>query len=135
MIEAEYRDFLNPRKMAGRWSTERLAQALAELTALHPTLPIIYAGNRKGANAWTHNFFLAIARAQQDATPQLALDVDRRYDAFPREAGVDERIRHAALAELAKPFALAEVQERFYDVPASRVKRVLGQMVRVISLA
>ncbi len=130
VIEAEYRDFLNPRKMAGRWPPEHLARVLAELAALHPTLPIVYAGNRKAANAWTHNFFLAIARTRLESAPQLALDIERNYDPFPREAGLDERIRHAATAELPRPFALSQVQERFPEAPVSRIKRVLGQMVK-----
>jgi hypothetical protein len=130
VIEAEYRDFLNSRKTAGRWPPEHLARVLAELTALHPTLPVIFAGNRKAANAWTHHFFLAIARTRQQGVPQLALDIERHYDAFPREAGLDERIRNAAIAELARPFSLAQVKERFSDVPAGRLTRVLGQMVR-----
>jgi ERCC4-type nuclease len=130
VIEAEYRDFLNPRKMAGRWKPEHLGRVLAELAALHPTLPIIYAGNRKAAAIWTHNFFLAIARTQNETTPQLTLDVEQRYDSFPRSAGIDERIRHAALAELPRPFVLKELQALFADVPVSRIRRVLGGMVR-----
>ena len=52
VVEAQYGDFLDERKVRGRWPVAHLARVLAELSALHPALPIIYAGNRKLANLW-----------------------------------------------------------------------------------
>jgi len=57
VIEADYRDFLDPARLQGRWPPAHLAWVLAEVTALHPGLPVIYAGNRKLANLWTYRFF------------------------------------------------------------------------------
>ncbi|HEX9630846.1 MAG TPA: ERCC4 domain-containing protein, partial [Gemmatimonadales bacterium] len=60
VIEAQYADFLDARRVAGRWPPAHLARVLAEITALHPTLPVVFAGNRKLANLWTERFFHAV---------------------------------------------------------------------------
>ncbi len=128
VIEADYRDFLDPARLKGRWPAAHLARVLGELAALHPTLPIIYAGNRKLANAWTRNFFLAIGARDAGPDPQLVLDVVRRYDEEPRTAGIDEQCREAALHQLIQPFAFADLVARFPDVPATRLRRQLDQL-------
>lgn len=128
VIEADYRDFLDPTRLKGRWPAAHLARVLGELAALHPTLPIIYAGNRTVANAWTRNFFLAIAARDAGPEPQLVLDVVDRYDATPRGAGIDEQLRRAALHELAQPFAFGDLVARFPDVPRARLRRQLDQL-------
>ena len=128
VIEADYRDFLDPARLRGRWPAAYLARVLGELAVLHPTLPIIYAGTRKLANAWTHHFFLAVATRDAGLEPQLALEVAERYDVAPRPRGLDERVREAAVHELEQPFAFAELAARFPEVPATRLRRVLDQL-------
>lgn len=130
VVEAQYADFLDPKRLAGRWPASHVARVLAEVAALHPTLPVIYAGNRRLANLWTQRFFEAVAAREAAPPPQLALDVERRYDAYPRAAGVDERIRRAVMAELGDPFVFAELAARFPDTPHTRLRRVLGQLER-----
>ena len=125
VIEADYRDFLDPGRLKGRCPAAYLARVLGELAALHPTLPIIYAGNRKLANAWTRDFFLALATRDATPEPQLVFDVVRGYDATPRGSGIDEQVRLAALHELAQPFAVSELVARFPDVPLARLRRQL----------
>jgi hypothetical protein len=130
VIEAQYGDFLDARRLAGRWPASHVARVLAEVAALHSSLPIIYAGNRKLANLWTLRFFEAAAARHAHPSPQLHLDVAERLDAEARAISVDERIRHAALVEMTSPFRAAELMERFADVPNARVRRVLGQLKR-----
>ena len=56
VIEAQYGDFLDPKKLGGRWPAVHTARVLAELAALHPRLQIVFAGNRKLANVWPFGF-------------------------------------------------------------------------------
>ena len=128
VIEADYRDFLDPARLKGRWPAAHLARVLGELAALHPTLPIVYAGNRKTANDWTRSFFVALASRDAGPEPQLVLDVVRSYDATPRGAGIEERVRQAALHELPQPYAFRDLAVRFPDVPAARLRRQLDQL-------
>lgn len=128
VIEAQYADFLNAGRLAGRWPAPHVARVLAEVAALHPTLPVIFAGNRKLANLWAQRFFEAVASRRASAPSQLYLDVAARYDAFVREPGLDDRIRAVALAELGDSFAFSELAARFEGTPAPRVRRVLGQL-------
>ncbi|MEP7325599.1 MAG: ERCC4 domain-containing protein [Gemmatimonadota bacterium] len=130
VIEADYRDFLDPARLRGRWPAAHLARVLAELHALHPRLPMVYAGNRKTANAWTQHFFLALASGEDAAASQLSLAIAERLDQFPRPAGIDDQIRHQVLRELPDGFGLADVTSRLPEVPVARVKRVLGQLQR-----
>ena len=77
VIEAEYRDFLNPQKLKGRWPATHAARVLAELHVLHPRLQIVYAGSRKSAEQWCSAWFAARAkerwhRSQDDGTEAAA---------------------------------------------------------------
>ncbi len=62
VIEAEYRDFLSPRKLKGRWPASHAARVLAELHVLHPSVQIVYAGSRKSAEQWADAWFAARAK-------------------------------------------------------------------------
>ncbi len=129
-VEAQYADFLNEDRLAGRWPATHVARVLAEIAALHPSLPVVYAGNRKLANLWTQRFFEAVAARQAGPPTQLQLDVAQRYDAAPRASSLDERIRIAVMEELPDPFPFTELAARFPDVPDGRLRRVLGQLRR-----
>jgi hypothetical protein len=60
VVEAQYADFLDPERTRP-WPAAHVARVLAELAALHPHLPVVYAGNRKLANHWTLRWFGAVA--------------------------------------------------------------------------
>ena len=128
VIEADYRDFLDPARLAGRWPPAHLARGLAEIAALHPHLPMIYAGNRKLANLWTARYFAAVAARLAGRGPGLVRELELGYDATPRPAGLDARIRAAALEEMPAEFAFSELAVRFEETPPARLRRVLGQL-------
>lgn len=129
VVEAEFGDFLDPGRLRGRWPAAFIGRVLAELAALHPKLPVIFAGNRKLANLWTHQFF--VARASRAASPQMELvrEVAERYEAVPRTEGLDARIAAAALAETSG-FELMALAKRFPEAPPARVRRVLHELRR-----
>jgi hypothetical protein len=59
VIEALYSDFLNPRKVQ-YYSPSFCAKAIGEINSLHPTLRMVFCGNRKLANEWARQYFSAI---------------------------------------------------------------------------
>jgi hypothetical protein len=127
VVEAQYGDFLAETRLEGRWPAAHVARVLAELAALHPRLPIVFAGNRKLANAWCLQFFTACGTRQ--ATPQLDLvrEALAEYEAEPGGPGVEARLRDEALA-IAGEFTLSDLAALAPDVPRQRVRRVLGQL-------
>ena len=60
VIETQYADFLDPERTRP-WPAAHAARVLAELAALHPKLPVVYAGSRKLANHWAVRWFAAVA--------------------------------------------------------------------------
>ncbi|MEN6382537.1 MAG: ERCC4 domain-containing protein [Rectinema sp.] len=62
VIEAYYGDFMNTKKLDGRYPASHGYRVLSELQAIHPTLPFIFAGTRKEANLWTYGYFRAVSR-------------------------------------------------------------------------
>lgn len=129
VIEAQYRDFLDPARVRGRWPPAHLARVLAEIAALHPGLPVVYAGNRKLANIWVEKFFRAVRAGAESPVLELPLEVARRYDAGSRGQGTDARIRQAVI-EQTGAFGVAQLSAALADVPAARVRRVLAQLER-----
>ena len=130
VIEADYRDFLDPARLKERWPAAHLGRVFAEIAALHPCLPVIFAGNRSLANLWTERFFGAIEAQRAAPELDLGLTVQRRYDAEARGPGLDVEIREAALREFPEPFPFADLAARFPEVPAARLRRVLDQLRR-----
>jgi hypothetical protein len=128
VVEAEYRDFFNPKRLRGRWPAAHAGRVLGELSALHPHLPIVYAGDRKSANAWTHQFFRSLAARDASPSPQLVLETVARYDPSPRSPGVDERIRRAALEFPDTSFATAMIADLFPGIALDRIHRILGYL-------
>lgn len=129
VVEAEFGDFLDPARLRGRWPAAFVGKVLAELSALHPRLPIIFAGNRRLANRWTHQFFLALAASAASSQLDLVREVEARYQVASRTEGIDAEIAVAALGETGA-FELIELANRFPDVPRSRVRRVLNELRR-----
>jgi len=107
---------------------QHLARVLAELAAMHPRLPVIYAGNRKLANEWTARYFRAVLSRRESPELELPLQVGRAYDPEPRGAGVDAMVREAVLGLMPRAFLMAELAERFPDVPPARLRRILNQL-------
>ncbi len=123
VVEARYADFLEPARVRP-WSPARVARLLAELAALHPRVPLVYAGSRRLAAAWTSAFFAAVGSAAADASPDLVREA--AGDWLPlHQGGTDWAVREAVLSELPDRFRIRELRARFPDVPDARLRRVL----------
>jgi len=127
VVEAQYADFSNPKK-THRWSASHLLRVIAELAALHPNVPVVFAGNRKLANVWTERFFVAVAAEQQQEIPLLVREPAARFEAPVSDGGLDTRLRVAALKELPDEFEIALLRQRLPDVSDERLRRVLTQL-------
>ncbi|MGA2382886.1 MAG: ERCC4 domain-containing protein [Gemmatimonadales bacterium] len=134
VIEAQYGDFLDERRLAGRWPAAHMARSLAELTALHPHLPVVFAGNRKLANAWCASFFAACAT--REASPQIELvrEALAEYVVEPGVQGLEARVRAVAL-ESEGAFTLREIASLVPEISIVRLRRVLDQLVEEGMLA
>jgi len=123
VIEAQYGDFLDERRLDGRWPSLHVARVLAEIAVLHPRLPIVFAGTRKLANQWTYRFFLACATHEESRQLEfLREDGSARAD-WTAPVRAEEQVRVAAMAATV-PFAVRELADRL-QLPVPVVRRVL----------
>ena len=128
VIEAQYGDFLDPRRLAGKWPATYVARVFAEVAALHPGLPMVFAGSRKLAASYALQYFAACSASLSGAeSPQLSLvsEADSSYHAVP----VEIQIRDIVLAWSRESFATSEIATKFSAIPRSRVVRVLNELV------
>jgi hypothetical protein len=126
VVEAQYADFLDTKRLQGRVSPTRLARALAEIGALHPTVPLVYAGNRKLANQWVQAYFSAVSGSLADLPPQQVAEPSPRY-AHEHER-IDDAVRRVIVETLPEGFRFRDLRAHFPDVPDSRLRRVLSRM-------
>ncbi len=125
VIEANYSDFLNPGKMK-YYPPAFTSKAIAETYALHPNLIIVFAGNRKLAQEWTHQFFFAITAHEEDTPHYKVSDIIARYGTPPdANGGSYYEIRHNIENEFPCEFTIAMIREAFPDIPESNFQRVL----------
>ena len=129
VIEAQYADFLDAERVRP-WPPAHVARVLAEIAALHPRLPVVYAGNRKLANHWALGWFTAVAADLAKSAPLFVSDVLARWDGPAAEGPLDRRIREAALLGATAPFRPAELRARVPGASERRVVRVLNALRR-----
>ena len=128
VIEANYSDFLNPNKMK-HYPPAFASKAVAELHALHPNLTIVFAGNRKLAREWTHQFFFAVTGHLEDTPHWKVSEVIANYGAPPEASGgsyydIRQFIEHTFPDE----FTVAILRESFPDIPDTTIQRALRVM-------
>ena len=128
VIEANYSDFLNPNKMK-YYPPAFTAKALAELHAYHPNLPIVFAGSRKLAREWAHQFFSAVTAHDEDTPHHKVSEVVAEYGTPPLTIGGSYyEIRHAVETELPGEFTKIMLREAFPNVPEYTFQRVLRDL-------
>lgn len=144
VVEANYADLGNPKKVAPM-SAARCLRAVGAVSARHPNLQVIFAGNRKQANVWASHFFAAAA-ARVNGSDQEGAQVDLALvpGAGAREGskeragrpvrtnrgGLQEEIRHAVVAKLEGWFDVGVVRALFPDAPGAAVSECLKALRR-----
>lgn len=128
VIEANYSDFLNPDKLKF-YSPTFSGKVIAELYALHPGLTIVFAGNRKLANAWTHSFFNAILAHLNDVPHNKVMEVLENYgDNQETKGGIFYDLRKFIMNELSKDFTVETLMENFPDTSQKTITKVLKDL-------
>jgi ERCC4-type nuclease len=128
VIEANYSDFLNPHKMK-YYPPAFTAKAIAELHALHLSLTIIFAGNRKLAQEWTYRFFSAITAHEEDTPHHKVSEVVARYGKTPEiNGGSYYEIRENIENKFPNEFTVAMIRETSSDIPEATFRRVLRDL-------
>jgi hypothetical protein len=130
VVEAQYADFLDEKRLTGRWPPSFVARALAEVAAMHSRLPIVFCGNRKLANQWTYRFFLACANRQDAPQLEFVREGNMADGPWERPLTLDEQVRQLVMAGGKEPFAIGELVSLIDGATTTGVRRVLGELQR-----
>lgn len=130
VVEAQYADFIDDKRLEGRWPASFVARALAEIAVVHPRLPVIFAGNRKLANQWTHRFFLACAAHREAPQLELVREAPAGGDAWTPMVSLNERVRSLVMQDGRGPFALKAIAAEVEGATDVAVRRVLRELER-----
>jgi hypothetical protein len=135
VIEAYYGDFMNQKRLKGRWPPSHGYRLMAELQALHPALPIVFAGTRKEANLWTFGYFRAILKRRnlEREGSGAAAEALPPYGPKPREEGGSrlKRLEEAVLEALASTpdgLGISKLGGLFPDADRKRLLSALGAL-------
>ena len=129
VVEAQYGDFLDEKRVAGRWQLSHIARSLGELQALHPSVPFIFAGNRKMANIWARGFFQAVAaHRRHQEIDTLPLEAAEEELSWSSPAQGDTPIRKAVMEVLPSPFSFAALREQEPEFSPNQLRRVLNRL-------
>lgn len=139
VIEANYSDFLNPAKQKVH-PPEDCARLIAQLQSQHPALPFVYAGNRKLAIEWAHNYFHQAATAsekepvpptapvyKEPAAPPISETPQPYAPAVPQPLSTNTT-QSGYLDKLPSTFTAETFGKAFPNVPAAMVKKLLTDL-------
>ncbi|WP_150468006.1 ERCC4 domain-containing protein [Francisella sp. SYW-9] len=127
VIEAQYGDFLSSVKIGKYSSVANMARASAEITVVHPNLPIIYAGNRKEVNHWSLRFFEGVLKKQIGETNNLIATVAAKA----RNTKADPlwlRVKKVILEEMPNEFTFTDIKSHFTTLSDGQVRTQLSQL-------
>ena len=128
VIEASYPDFLDSRRLH-HYTPSVVARAIADISALHPKLKVIFAHSRKGANEWCRRFFesLHYHLFQEESPPNVSetVGVYTGMEIQPSNALV---ILNANFPHLPKTFTMKDLKEAFPHIPEQSIRSFLNRM-------
>ncbi len=128
VVEATYADFLKPGRVQPL-NVPYTSRALAEISALHPTLQVVYAGNRKLAMEWTRAFFAAVNAQGEDRMPESVQETLALYGAPPAaDQGAELRILRTVREELPGEFTMADLRRAFPDLKVTVLRSALARL-------
>ncbi len=128
VIEANYSDFLNPDKVK-YYSPSFTQKAIAEIHAFHPSLSVVFAGNRKLAMQWALCYFHAILSHEEDSPPEKVSEIVAQYGSKKDlKGGSYFTIKNRILTDLREGFTFSFLKELYPDVPESTLRRILNDL-------
>ena len=134
VIEAQYGDFLSTERI-GKWqSVAHMGRVFAEISVLHPTLSIIFAGNRKQANHWKLRFFEGALKKQSDHTNDaIATDVAKTRTSQSTPLWL--QVKRAIQEEMTDQFAFADLKHYLAGLTQQQIRTQLQRLKKENTLA
>lgn len=133
VVEAQYGDFSDKARIGDSLSASHLNRLLAEVSALHPGVQFIFAGNRKLANAWTSRFFAAVRKRIADSGQNSTEAAQRPPTFVSTPVRLDLEIRKKILEDLAagpRGFSMKELKSDYAEIGTSLLRRIVQQLKR-----
>ncbi len=129
VIEAQYGDFLSSDRI-GKWSSvAHMGRALAEITVLHPKLPIIFAGNRKQGNHWSLRFFEGVLKKLSDPTNDaIATAVAKTRGKVSQDNPIWLQVKRAVLDEMPHEFKFVDLSHHLKHLKSDQVRTQLYKL-------
>ncbi len=126
VVEANFGDFLDPKKIRPL-NPPYCTRAITEMTALHPKVPIIYAGSRKQANLWTMAFFKTVRAMKEE--PQGRLETQRPpFALVPDIPSLTTARVKEAIEKMPEAFTFKELAQALPDVSEHALRRTLKDL-------
>ena len=128
VIEASYPDFLDSGKVHSH-APSVVARALADISALHPGLKVIFAHSRKGANEWCRRFFESISyHLFHEEIPLGVEETVGIYTGVKSPPTDPIMILRAHFPHLPRTFTIKDLREAFPEIPERSIRAFLTEM-------
>ncbi len=128
VIEASYPDFLDSKRLH-HYTPTVVARALADISALHLKLKVVFAHSRKEANEWCRRYFESIhLHLFKEESPPMVEEAQGIYtsmEAPPRDVRF---LLRAHFPHLPRTFTLGELREAFPHIPVHVIRAFLAEM-------
>jgi len=126
VVEANFGDFLDPKKIRPL-NPPYCTRALTEMTALHPKVPIVFAGSRKQANLWTMAFFKTVRAMKEE--PQGRLTTQKPpFVSSPDIPSLTTAQVKEAIKKMPEAFTFKELAQALPDVSEHALRRSLKDL-------
>ncbi len=128
VIEASYPDFLDSKRLH-HYTPTVVARAIADISALHPRLNVIFAHSRKGGNEWCRRFFesLYYHLFKEESPPDISETVGI-YTGMEAQPSNDLVILNANFPHLPETFTMKDLKEAFPHIPEQSIRSFLNRM-------
>ncbi len=129
VIEAEYKDFLNPEKN-NFISPNYCSRLFANIFAIHPKFQIVFAGNRKIANLWVHRYFEAVQALENDQPLTPVKELIEKYNENAAQFITPEYFNVIKSLRDNPPEGenLEQIRSRFNNIPDNMLKKALKEL-------
>ncbi len=126
VVEANFGDFLDPKKIRPL-NPPYCTRAITEMTALHPKVPIVFAGSRKQANLWTMAFFKTVRAMKEEPQGRLATQKPP-FVSSPDIPSLTTAQVKEAIEKMPEPFTFKELAQALPDVSEHALRRTLKDL-------
>jgi len=131
VIEADYKDFLNPKKLKF-YSPTFTAKAIGEIFAVHNKVSIVFCGSRKLANEWVYRYFYAIQSNINDK-----IDIPFVSDILLKYEKDNEKFDYISIKQKIKDaindmmfFTLDDIKKKFPEVDTQTLRKIISDFKR-----